>query len=54
LPRNQKSGLADAVQILQNIKGISIIKLSEEDVVRHRLVRQIIGAYEKFESKPSH
>lgn len=47
LPRNQKSGLATAVRILQNIDGIAHIELDEEDVVRHRLVKQILRAYNK-------
>ncbi len=47
LPKNQKSGLGKAVRILQNIPGIAHIKLTEVDVVRHRLVKAIINAYEK-------
>lgn len=47
LPRNQKSGLQTAVRILQNVDGIGHIELDEEDVVRHRLVKAIIRAYEK-------
>ena len=47
LPRNQKSGLDKAVRILQNIEGIAHIQLDEEDVVRHKLVKAIIKAYEK-------
>ena len=47
LPRNQRSGLQTAVRILQNIEGIGHIELNEEDVVRHRLVKQIIKAYNK-------
>ena len=47
LPRNQRSGLEKAVRILQNVDGIAHIKLDEEDVVRHRLVKAIIRAYEK-------
>ncbi len=47
LPKNQKSGLGKAVRILQNIPGIAHIRLSEEDVVRHRLVKAIINAYDK-------
>jgi phosphate starvation-inducible protein PhoH and related proteins len=45
LPRNQRSGLQTAVRILQNIEGIAHIELDEEDVVRHRLVKQILRAY---------
>ena len=47
LPRNQKSGLDKAVRILQNIEGIAHIQLDEEDVVRHKLVKAIIEAYDK-------
>ncbi len=47
LPRNMQSGLVKASRILQNIDGISHIELSEEDVVRHRLVKSIIKAYNK-------
>ena len=46
LPKNQKSGLAKASRILKNIDGIGYIELDEEDVVRHRLVKAIIKAYE--------
>ena len=47
LPKNQKSGLFKATRILQNIEGITMIKLDEADVVRHRLVKMIIRAYDK-------
>ncbi len=47
LPKNQRSGLIKANRILQNIKGIAHIELNEEDVVRHRLVKSIIRAYDK-------
>jgi len=47
LPKNQKSGLAKALYILKNIDGITHIELDEEDVVRHRLVKAIIKAYER-------
>jgi len=45
LPRNQRSGLQTAVRILKNIDGIGHIELDEEDVVRHRLVKSILRAY---------
>jgi len=45
LPRNQRSGLAVAARILRNIDGIAHIELDEEDVVRHRLVKAILRAY---------
>ncbi len=47
LPKNQKSGLEKAARILKNIDGIAHIELDEEDVVRHRLVKAIIKAYNK-------
>jgi len=47
LPRNQQSGLNEAYHLLKNIKGISFIQLDSSDVVRHRLVKEIIKAYEK-------
>jgi len=46
LKPNQKSGLVEAVQILQHIEGIAVVKLDTVDVVRHKLVKQIINAYE--------
>ena len=45
LPKKQQSGLHTALRILDNIKGIDIIYLSGEDVVRHKLVKQILKAY---------
>ena len=45
LPRNQSSGLLHALKILKNVKGLSIIHLTEKDVVRHRLVTEILKAY---------
>ena len=49
LPHHQASGLAQAEKLLKEIKGIRFIFLSERDVVRHRLVRDIIKAYKKLE-----
>jgi phosphate starvation-inducible protein PhoH and related proteins len=51
LPGNQRSGLKEAVRILYNVKGIGLIELSDKDVVRHRLVRDIIEAYHRELSK---
>jgi len=51
LPKKQESGLISIQNILKNIDGISFVYLSQEDVVRHKLVRDIIDAYEKFENK---
>ena len=47
LPRSQKSGLPKALRILENIDGIGILHLDTQDVVRHRLVKAIIKAYDK-------
>lgn len=59
LPKNQQSGLKRAIQILQNIQGIGHIELDGEDVVRHRLVKEIIKAYDRAnvssqQDKPNH
>ena len=51
LPNKQKSGLAKALQALNNVDGISTIRLKGFDVMRHRLVRTIISAFEKQEGK---
>lgn len=50
LPRGARSGLKDCVRILKNIKGIGTCMFDEKDVVRHRLVQDIIKAYAKYES----
>ena len=49
LPRGTKSGLSIAAKILAGIEGITIFEFSERDVVRHPLVRKIIGAYDNYE-----
>ncbi len=51
LPRNMRSGLEKSTRILQGIDGIAHIELTEEDVVRHKLVKAIIKAYEKDKDK---
>ena len=51
LPKNQRSGLDKAIRILRNIDGIAHVELDEEDVVRHRLVKAIIRAYDKDKEK---
>lgn len=45
LPRRMTSGLKNALQILEKVKGISIIHLDESDVIRHPLVKKVIAAY---------
>lgn len=49
LPRTQKSGLIQGINLLKNIKGISFVRLTQQDVVRHPLVKKILAAYEKIE-----
>jgi phosphate starvation-inducible PhoH-like protein len=51
LPRNQKSGLIESLHILQNVKGIGYVKLDSKDVVRHRLVKEIINAYAQSDAE---
>lgn len=51
LPKNQQSGLFRAARVLKNIDGISYIELDEEDVVRHKLVKAIIKAYNKDDER---
>jgi len=51
LETNKMSGLIHAWKILQGIKGIAFVELTEEDVVRHDIVKEIIKAYEKWEKK---
>ncbi|MCX7657622.1 MAG: PhoH family protein, partial [Oscillospiraceae bacterium] len=48
LPDKSRSGLIEAMKVLKGIDDISIVKFSEKDVVRHKLVQEIIKAYEKF------
>ncbi|MBF0506932.1 MAG: PhoH family protein [Nitrospirae bacterium] len=51
LPLDRVSGLVEAIRILKDIKDIKIIHFTERDVVRHRLVQEIVRAYEKYEKR---
>ncbi len=51
LPQNKNSGLKQVRRILKNIEGIEFVYLAKEDVVRHKLVKEIIKAYERYESR---
>ena len=51
LPDGKKSGLKQIISILKNIEGIATVKLTAKDVVRHKLVQEIIKAYERSEQK---
>ena len=48
LPDPKKSGLTEAAKVLRHIDDIAIVRFSERDVVRHKLVQEIIKAYEKY------
>jgi phosphate starvation-inducible protein PhoH and related proteins len=51
LPRNQRSGLLQAKRILQGVPGIGFVRMKPSDVVRHRLVKEIIAAYKKVDDE---
>ncbi len=51
LPKRNESGLIQAMRILSDIEGISIIRFDERDIVRHKLVRKIVKAYEQEENE---
>jgi phosphate starvation-inducible PhoH-like protein len=53
LPRGQKSGLIDAMNILKNIEEISFVNLTGKDIVRHKLVTKIVSAYDKYDKDNS-
>ncbi len=49
LPDGKKSGLVEVIKILKNVEDIQTVKFSDKDVVRHKLVQDIIKAYDKYE-----
>ncbi len=51
LPRGQRSGLRDAIDVLKGIEGIGIVELTDKDIVRHKLVTRIVNAYERAEGQ---
>lgn len=51
LPPKQKSGLKEAMSILDDVEGIGMVKLTEKDVVRHKLVGRILAAYKKLDQE---
>lgn len=53
LPREHKSGLVEALNILTGIKGIGVVNLTSKDIVRHKLVTRIVHAYEAFDKAKS-
>ncbi|MEE1199700.1 MAG: PhoH family protein [Christensenellales bacterium] len=51
LPIGKRSGLVEALEVLKNVDGIGIVRLTHRDVVRHELVQAIVRAYEKYAQK---
>ena len=51
LPHSQKSGLIEALHILNNVEGIGVVNLDRSDIVRHKLVTRIVNAYEEFDKE---
>lgn len=51
LPPSQKSGLRDALEVLQDVKGIARVEFNQKDIVRHKLVQRIVEAYEQQNKK---
>jgi phosphate starvation-inducible PhoH-like protein len=51
LPRSQKSGLIEALHILNNVEGIGVVNLDRRDIVRHKLVTRIVNAYEQYDKE---
>lgn len=51
LPRRVTSGLKEALLILKNVEGIGMVYLDEKDVIRHRLVKEVIAAYKEIENR---
>ena len=49
LPKGQTSGLKESLKVLNGIEGIGVVKLTKKDIVRHRLVTQIVNAYEEYD-----
>lgn len=51
LPRDQRSGLKEALTILDGVEGIGVVHLGQKDIVRHKLVTRIVNAYEAYDEK---
>ena len=51
LPHSQKSGLIEALHILNNVEGIGVVNLDSRDIVRHKLVTRIVNAYEEYDKE---
>ncbi len=53
LPREQRSGLKEALRILDGVEGIGVVRLGQKDIVRHKLVTRIVNAYEAYDKAKS-
>ena len=53
LPREQRSGLKEALKILDGVEGIAVVSLGQKDIVRHKLVTRIVNAYDKYDQARS-
>lgn len=51
LPRDQRSGLKEALKILEGVEGIGVVNLGQKDIVRHKLVTLIVNAYDKYDKE---
>ena len=51
LPREQRSGLREALHILHDVEGIGVVNLDKKDIVRHKLVTRIVDAYAAFDKQ---
>ena len=51
VPREQRSGLKEALKILDGVEGIGVVKLGQKDIVRHKLVTRIVNAYDKYDKE---
>ena len=53
LPREQRSGLKEALKILDGVEGIGVVHLAQKDIVRHKLVTRIVNAYDAYDKAKS-
>lgn len=53
LPKDKKSGLSEAIEVLRDVSGVAVVELTAKDVVRHELVQRIVRAYETYERNGS-
>ena len=51
LPREQRSGLKEALKILNGVEGIGVVHLAQKDIVRHKLVTRIVNAYDAYDKE---